>query len=224
MKTYTEKQVEKLKGIYTADELAQLFNVIRFDDPEGFGRGETLSEANWEYTEERAIGAYAYQRGLTHNGGWSLTSADGETEIDVTKIRETSKLYEKLYGEIETELYKGWLKAIETTTDRILESIDLTTEKVKIKRVYENYVWEEDAYEIVPCKNSNWRNIAIQAMQSGSNWYISNLTEFRKEHGSTDRSSVINAFYNCEWQEWYGGQSNVNRTFENLLEHYLYSW
>lgn len=218
MKTYTDKQAKKLHGIYTANQLAELLGQLPFDDETGTGK-QSYDDDMWENIEFTALANYAYKRGYEYQYPWTLMN--GDYELDTEEIRCNSKLYEKCQDEAATELYKGWKRALESTVERVLELVDMDIQPCKIKMIEDGYT--ADGYEIVPCNRHSWREVANVVMNEVSGYYISTLTDFKREFGSTDRSACVNAFEREEWREWYGSRRAEDR-MNDYLNHYLQAW
>ena len=220
MKTYTDKQAKKLHGIYTANQLAELLGLLPFDDETGTGKA-CYDDDMWEAVEDHALFNYAFERGYEYRPE-SYTLINDEFEIDVHSVRDKSKLLEKCHDEAATDLYKGWKRALESTVERVLESVDLDIQPCKIKMIDDGYT--ADGYEIVPCGKRTWREVVVQVMNCSSGYYNDNLTDFKANYGSTDRSASIRAFEADEWKEWYGGSRRVQDRMNDYLNHYLCAW
>lgn len=219
MKTYTQKQADKLHGIYTHNELARLFDLLPYDDETGQGLA-SFDDREWENAEEHALCNYAFKRGYDYSYPWTITN--GEYELDIEKIRCNSKLYEQCLDDVYTEIHKAWTLTLESTIKNVLNEIDLTLQECKIKRE-DGYM--EKAIEIVPCGKRTWREIATEMIDIISSYYFNTLTDFKANYGSTDRQASVKALESGKWHNWYGGQRKVEERFNDYLNHYLgYYW
>lgn len=188
-----------IRNKFSEDDIVALLGVMPYDE---------LDELNWMYGEERALYNYAFERDLEFDSNhWKLTSRSGVV-IDIESVRLESSVYEKCYGEVIGDLYHAWRCALETTMLRVLEIVDLYHKRT-----------EDGYYIIAPCRN--WRYSLNKILEVRPGYYYDNITQYKRDYGSTDQQACLRAFDELDWME---SHSQIKRWFSDYLQHEMRNW
>lgn len=245
--------VKENNGVFTREQLVELFDLTPYDDFDGTGRGGGLSDMNWEEIEERALYSYAYAHDYEFNEVlWEMTKeceecdgdgfddegrdcivceGEGSVEVDIDGVHNTDE-YLKCYEEAEDPLYKGWIAAIETVIDRYFEHHDMIAEPVKVREYYESEgkrkSFLRDGYKIKPVEGKTWKDVAaavIDTINGYGYFWFNTPKDLLDSYPYTHYKTAVmeHLHWIKHWGTVYGGYS-PQHLYQREIESNLRNW